>query len=74
MPEEKSLLSDYYALGFDISVSEIVTKPAIEKIENEINTRDLLEAIEEDAGERYSMAEVIDIMRETTLCYTSVEN
>ena len=42
-------------------IKEIVS--VLEKIEDEIDTRDLLEAIREDDGVRYSMDEVMDIMR-----------
>lgn len=61
--EEKRLISDY-AAAFGTSVSELTRRSVMEKIENEIDTRDLLEAIDEDDGERYSMAEVMDLVRE----------
>jgi len=61
--EEKRLISDY-ASAFGTSVSELARRSVMEKIENEIDTRDLLEAIEEDDGERYSMADVMDLLRE----------
>jgi uncharacterized protein (DUF1778 family) len=61
--EEKRLISDY-ASAFGISVSELARRSVMEKIENEIDTRDLLEAIEEDDGERYSMTDVLDLLRE----------
>jgi uncharacterized protein (DUF1778 family) len=60
--EEKRLISDY-ASAFGTSVSELARKSVMEKIENEIDTRDLLEAIEEDDGERYSMADVMGLLR-----------
>ena len=61
--EEKRLISDY-ASAFGTSVSELARRSVMEKIENEIDTRDLLEAIEEDDGERYSMTDVMDLLRE----------
>ena len=60
--EEKRLISDY-AATFGTSVSELARQSIMEKIEYEIDTRDLLEAIREDDGVRYSMDEVMDIMR-----------
>ena len=60
--EEKRLISDY-ASAFGTSVSELVRRSVMEKIENEIDTRDLLEAMEEDDGERYTMADVMGLLR-----------
>ena len=61
--EEKRLISDY-AATFGISVSELARRSVMERIEDEIDARELLEAIEEDDGTRYTMAEVLDIVRE----------
>lgn len=60
--EEKRLISDY-ASAFGISVSELARRSVMERIEDEIDARDLLEAIKEDDGTRYTMAEVMDIVR-----------
>ena len=64
LPEEDERLISDYASAFGTSVSELVRSSVMEKIENEIDTRDLLEAIEEDDGERYYMADVMDLLRE----------
>lgn len=60
---EKRLISDY-ASTLGITVSELARKSVMERVEEEIDTRDLLEAIEEDDGTRYSMTEVMEIVRE----------
>jgi hypothetical protein len=60
--EEKRLISDY-ASAFGTSVSELARRSVMEKIESEIDTRDLLEAMEEDDGERYTMADVMGLLR-----------
>ena len=61
--EEKRLISDY-AQAFGTTVSELARKSIMESIEDAIDTRDLLEAIENDDGVRYSMDDVMAIMRE----------
>lgn len=60
--EEKRLISDY-AQAFGTTVSEFARKSIMESIEDEIDTRDLMEAIEHDDGVRYSMDDVMAIMR-----------
>lgn len=60
--EEKRLISDY-ASAFGTTVSELTRRSVMEKIEDDIDARELLEAMEEDDGERYSMADVMDILR-----------
>lgn len=60
--EEKRLISDY-AQAFGTTVSELARKSIMERIEDEIDTRDLLEAIENDDGVRYSMDDVMEMMR-----------
>ena len=61
--EEKRLISDY-ARVFGISVSELARQSIMERIEDEIDTRELLEAIREDDGVRYSMEDVMNLVRE----------
>lgn len=61
--EEKRLISDY-AQAFGTTVSELARRSIMESIEDAIDTRDLLEAIENDDGVRYSMDDVMTIMRE----------
>lgn len=61
--EEKRLISDY-ARVFGISVSELARQSIMDRIEDEIDTRELLEAIREDDGVRYSMEDVMDLVRE----------
>jgi hypothetical protein len=61
--EEKRLISDY-ARVFGISVSELARQSIMERIEDEIDTRELLEAIREDDGVRYSMEDVMSLVRE----------
>jgi hypothetical protein len=61
--EEKRLISDY-ARVFGVSVSELARQSIMERIEDEIDTRELLEAIREDDGVRYSMEDVMNLVRE----------
>lgn len=61
--EEKRLISDY-ARVFGVSVSELARQSIMERIEDEVDTRELLEAIREDDGVRYSMEDVMSLVRE----------
>lgn len=61
--EEKRLISDY-ARFLGISVSELARQSIMERIEDEVDTRELLEAIREDDGVRYSMEDVMSLVRE----------
>lgn len=61
--EEKRLISDY-ARFLGISVSELARQSIMERIEDEVDTRELLEAIREDDGVRYSMEDVMNLVRE----------
>ena len=61
--EEKRLISDY-ARVLGISVSELARQSIMERIEDEVDTRELLEAIREDDGVRYSMEDVMSLVRE----------
>lgn len=61
--EEKRLIGDY-AATFGVSVSELARRSVMERIQDEIDARELLEAMKEDDGTRYTMAEVLDIVRE----------
>ena len=61
--EEKRLISDY-ARVLGISVSELARQSIMERIEDEVDTRELLEAIREDDGVRYSMEDVMSLERE----------
>jgi predicted transcriptional regulator len=61
--EEKRLISDY-ARVLGISVSELARQSIMERIEDEVDTRELLEAIREDDGVRYSMEDVMNLVRE----------
>ena len=61
--EEKGLISDY-ARVLGISVSELARQSIMERIEDEVDTRELLEAIREDDGVRYSMEDVMNLVRE----------
>lgn len=61
--EEKRLISDY-ARVFGVSVSELARQSIMERIEDETDTRELLEAIREDDGVRYSMEDVMNLVRE----------
>ena len=61
--EEKGLISDY-ARVLGISVSELARQSIMERIEDEVDTRELLEAIREDDGVRYSMEDVMSLVWE----------
>ena len=61
--EEKRLISDY-ARVLGISVSELARQSIMERSEDEVDTRELLEAIREDDGIRYSMEDVMSLVRE----------
>ena len=61
--EEKRLISDY-ARVFGISVSELARQSIMERIKNEVDTRDLLEAIREYDCVRYSMEDVMSLERD----------
>jgi predicted transcriptional regulator len=61
--EEKRLISDY-ARVLGISVSELARQSIMERIEDEVDTRELLEAIREDDGVRYPMEDVMSLVRE----------
>ena len=61
--EEKRLISDY-ARVLGISVSELARQSIMERIEDEVDTRELLEAIREDDGVRYSMEDVMSLVGE----------
>jgi len=60
--EEKKLISDY-ALASGMTVSELVRKSVMERIENDIDVIDLLEAIKQDDGVRHDMDEVMGVVR-----------
>lgn len=62
LPEEEKRIISGYASSFGITVSELARKSVMERIEDEIDTRDLLEAIEEDDGTPYSMSEVMEFV------------
>ena len=59
--EEKRLVGSY-AKAYGISVSELVRQAVMERIEDEIDARDLMRAIEEDDGVRYSMEDVMTVV------------
>ena len=61
--EEKRLISDY-ARVLGVSVSELARQSIVERIEDEIDSRELLEAIREDDGVRCSMEDVLGLVRE----------
>ena len=56
--DEKRLISDY-ARAHGMSVSEFARKTIMESIEEQIDTRYLLKAVEDDDGSRYSMDSVM---------------
>ena len=56
--DEKRLISDY-ARAHGMSVSEFARKTIMESIEEQIDTRYLLKAVENDDGSRYSMDSVM---------------
>ena len=60
--EEKRLISDY-AQAFGTTVSELARRSIMERIEDEIDARDLMEAMAEDDGVRYTMDEVMAVMK-----------
>lgn len=62
MPSEEKELVSSYAKAFGVSVSELVRQSVMERIEDEIDARDLMEAIRDDDGVRYSMAEVMEMV------------
>lgn len=61
--EEKQLITDY-AHTFGRSVSEFVRESVMERIKGEFDVRELLKAISQGDGVRYSMEEVMDLARE----------
>ena len=64
LPEEEKRLINDYAHVFGVSVSELARRSIMERIEDEIDTRELLEAIREDDGVRYSMEDVMSLVGE----------
>lgn len=46
-----------------MTVSELVRKSVMERIENDIDVIDLLEAIKQDDGVRHDMDEVMGVVR-----------
>lgn len=65
MSEEEERLIGAHASALGISVSEFVRYAIMDYIEDDLDTRELIEAIREDDGVRYTMGTVLKMVSKT---------